>query len=154
MTSQLTDMTSSPKFFDVLLLLLSRLVTGPSFIPSLVLKLWQFSFIRDWPEIWKSEIPPSGFCQISGNWGELEILHLTHISLMKCYWMLQNAQGYSFYRFWVINPSRPDPGQREKINLNFYFHTSLWCLKRYFMKGFKVFIKPFKAPQRKVKIKN
>ena len=24
-----------------------------------------------------------------------------------------------------INSSRPDPGQREKINLNFYFHTSL-----------------------------
>ena len=31
-----------------------------------------------------------------------------------------------------LNPSRPDPGQREKINLNFYFHTSLWCLKRFY----------------------
>ena len=29
-----------------------------------------------------------------------------------------------------LNPSRHDPGQKEKINLNFYFHTSLWCLKR------------------------
>ena len=38
-----------------------------------------------------------------------------------------------------INPSRPDPGEREKINLNFYFH--------------KAFIKPFEAPQRSVKIK-
>ena len=26
----------------------------------------------------------------------------------------------------LINPSRPDPERREKINLNFYFHTSLW----------------------------
>ena len=24
-----------------------------------------------------------------------------------------------------FNPSRPDPGQREKINLNFYFNTTL-----------------------------
>ena len=24
----------------------------------------------------------------------------------------------------VINPSRSDPGQREKINLNFYFSTT------------------------------
>ena len=32
----------------------------------------------------------------------------------------------------IINPSRPDPGRREKINLNFYFHTSLWCLKRFY----------------------
>ena len=30
----------------------------------------------------------------------------------------------------LINPSRPDPGRREKINLNVYFHTSLWCLKK------------------------
>ena len=32
----------------------------------------------------------------------------------------------------LIKPSRPDPGQREKINLNFYFNTSLWCLKRFY----------------------
>ena len=25
----------------------------------------------------------------------------------------------------------PDRGRRGKINLNFYFHTSLWCLKRF-----------------------
>ena len=37
-------------FFDPVLFLLSSLVTGPSFmtISSLVLELWQFSFIRDW----------------------------------------------------------------------------------------------------------
>ena len=33
------------------------------------------------------------------------------------------------YRVKKVNPSRPDPGQREKNNLIFYFHTSLWCLK-------------------------
>ena len=27
-----------------------------------------------------------------------------------------------------IISSRPDPGQREKNNLNFYFHASLRCL--------------------------
>ena len=31
MTSQFADMTSSPNFFDVVLFLLSSLVTGPSF---------------------------------------------------------------------------------------------------------------------------
>ena len=30
-----------------------------------------------------------------------------------------------------LNPYRPDPGPREKINSNFYFHTSLWSLLRY-----------------------
>ena len=49
------------------------------------------SFIRDWPEIWKSEIPPSGFCPISGDWGgELAIPNVVRMSLLKCYWMLLN----------------------------------------------------------------
>ena len=48
----------------------------------------------------------------------------------------------------TLNPSRPDPGRREKVNLNFYFHTSLWWLKRFY-EG----LKPFEAPQRSVKVK-
>ena len=31
----------------------------------------------------------------------------------------------------LFKSSRPDPGQREKTNLNFYFHKFLWCLKRF-----------------------
>ena len=34
--------------------------------------------------------------------------------------------------FLKINPSRPNPVRREKINLKFYFHVSLWCLKRFY----------------------
>ena len=85
-------------FFDVVLFLLSSLVTGPSFmsISLLVLELWQFSFIRDWPEIWKSEIPQSEFHAISSDWGELGIPNLARMSLMKCYRMLQNVKVTSF----------------------------------------------------------
>ena len=98
MTSQLADITSSLTFFDVVLFFLLSLVTGPSFmsISSLVLELWQFSFIRDWPEIRKSEIPLSEFCPISGDWGSLGIPNLAGMFLMKCYWMVQNARVTSF----------------------------------------------------------
>ena len=40
---------------------------------------------------------------------------------------------------------------KMKINLKFYFHSSLWCLKKGFMKDFRAFIKPFEAPQKRVK---
>ena len=30
-----------------------------------------------------------------------------------------------------LNPSRHNLGQREKNNLNLYFHTSFWYLKRF-----------------------
>ena len=30
-----------------------------------------------------------------------------------------------------FNPSRPNPGRREKIKLIFYFHTFLWRLTRF-----------------------
>ena len=38
---------------------------------------------------------------------------------------------------YVSNPACSDPGQREKNNLDFYFHTSLWCLC--FMNTFIIF---------------
>ena len=80
------------------LFLLSSLVIGPSLmsISSLVLELWQFPFIRDWPEIQKSEIPPSEFCPISEDWGEFWIPNLAPTFLIKCYWMLQNARVAAF----------------------------------------------------------
>ena len=51
-----------------------------------------------------------------------------------------------------IKPSPSNPGRREKIKLDVYFYTSLWCLIG-FMKAFKAFVKLFEAPQRSVKIK-
>ena len=47
-----------------------------------------------------------------------------------------------------LNPSRPYPERIEKINLDLYFHTSLWCLKRFY-EG----LKAFEAPKKSVKIK-
>ena len=53
---------------------------------------------------------------------------------------------FNFFLYCCFKSSRPNPGRREKIKLNFYFHTSLWCFK-------KAFIKPFEASQKSVKIK-
>ena len=73
------------KFFDIVLFLLSSLITGIRFISisSLILDLWQFPFIKDWAEIEKSEILPSEFFQIYGDWGELGISSLARVSLIK-----------------------------------------------------------------------
>ena len=54
----------------------------------LFLELWQFTFKRDWPEIRKSEIPPSEFRPLSGDWVESEMANLAWMSLTKFYWML------------------------------------------------------------------
>ena len=89
MTSQFADTTSLSKVSDVALFLLSSLVTGANFMSI-------SSFIRDWPEIRKSEIPRFEFCPIPGDWGKSGIPNLTPISLIKCYWMLQNASLTAF----------------------------------------------------------
>ena len=98
MTSQFSDMTSSSNFSDVVLFLLSSLVTGRSFssISSLVLELWQFSFIRDWPEIRKLDIPPSEFSPIYEKWDESWVPNLARMFLIECYWMLQNSRITAF----------------------------------------------------------
>ena len=108
MSSQFADITSSLNFFDVVLFLMSSLVTGRSFatISSLVLDLWQFSFIKDWPEFWKSEKTPSEFCPIFGDWGELGIPNSARRSLMKCYWTLHNARFTAFTVFELLRENQ------------------------------------------------
>ena len=51
-----------------------------------------------------------------------------------------------------INPSHPNPRRSEKLSCIFNF-TLLCGASEGFMKALKVFIKPFEAPQRSVKIK-
>ena len=52
----------------------------------------------------------------------------------------------------LVNPSRPNPGQREKTNLYFYFH--IFCdASIAFMKALKGFRKPFEPSQGSVKTK-
>ena len=128
MASQFLDMTSSSEFFNVVLFLLSILVTGPSLmsILSLVLELWQLYFVRDWPEIRKSEIPPSEFCPISGDWDKLWIPNLARMSLIECYWMLQNSRVTAFTIFEFLRenqlegqnyPLPPPPLRRPRLGL-------------------------------------
>ena len=106
MTSQFSDMTSSSNLFGVVLFLLSSLVTSLRFVSISSLKLWQFSFIRDWPEIWKSETPPPDFCPISGDWGELWILNLIRMFVIECYWMLQNSRVTTFTVFELLRENQ------------------------------------------------
>ena len=54
------------------------------------------SFYKGWPEIQRSEIAPSEIWPISGDWRKLQIPNLARTSLIKCYWMLQNARVTAF----------------------------------------------------------
>ena len=112
MTSQFFDMTSSSIFFDAVLFILSSLVTGPGFmsLSSLVLELWQFLFLRDWPEIQKSEILLSEFCSISGDWGKLGITNLALKFLIECYWMLENAKVTAFTVYELLRKDQQGGG--------------------------------------------
>ena len=53
----------------------------------------------------------------------------------------------------LVNLSRPNPERREKIKLNFYFYTSLRCLKRIF-EGPKCLHKTFWGTTKKYENKN
>ena len=96
--SKFFDMTSLSNVFNFAVYFLSVLVTGPNLRSTslLVLELWQFSLIKNWTEICKLEIPLSGLRPISGDWGKLQVPNLTQMSLIKSYWMLQNASVTAF----------------------------------------------------------
>ena len=141
MTSQLIQITSLSNCFDTVLFLLSSLVTGLSFvsISSLVMDLWQFSFVKNWPEIQISEIPLSEFCALCRGWSMLGIPNLARMSLIKCYWMLQNAKVTAFIvtellrenQLTLNTPPSPLVTQilRLGLNLNVLLsHSSLFLL--------------------------
>ena len=50
----------------------------------------------------------------------------------RTFWLLSDSSCNKQLKAQFFNPSRPDPRQKEKISLNFYFHTSLWRLKRFY----------------------
>ena len=100
-------------FFDGVLFLLLSLVIDPGFlsVSSLVVELSQFSYVRDWPEIRNSEVPPSESSDlISGGLGKLGIPDLARMSLIKCYWMLENARITGFTISELINQQRGGGG--------------------------------------------
>ena len=53
----------------------------------------------------------------------------------------------------ALTLKRPNPGQSEKFKLKFYFHTSLWCFKRFY-KGLKGLHKTFRGTTKKYENKN
>ena len=76
-------------FFDVTVFLLSSLSSGASF--SMSLPVLEFlcgaskGFMKALRQsvLPKSDIHPSEFCPISGDWGELRIPNLPRMALMK-----------------------------------------------------------------------
>ena len=101
MRSQLSKMPSSSNCFDLVLFLLSILNTSLSFM-SISPLVPEFSFIRDWLEIWKLEIPSSEFCGISADWGKLWIQNLARMFLKAFYWMLVNSRVTAFTIFELL----------------------------------------------------
>ena len=53
----------------------------------------------------------------------------------------------------ILKTSHPNPRRREKIKLNLYFHTSLWCLKRFY-EGLKGLHKTLWGTTKKCENKN
>ena len=68
-------MTSFSKFFNVVLILLSILFTGPSLVV----------FYKGLNRNLEIEISPSEFSPKSGDWGESRIPILARMTRIKCY---------------------------------------------------------------------
>ena len=145
MTSYLTGMKSSSNFLNVFLL--SNLVTSTSFmsISLLVLELWQFSFLKDWSEIWKSQVSWSEFCQILEGWDNLGIRNLAWTSLTKCYWMLQNSRITALTVSELLRESHqrevklPPTQIRVKISFSIFNQVLLFIFRKHSI-GFFIFL--------------
>ena len=103
MVSQFANMTSSSTLLDIVMLLLSSLVTGPSFVPM----PW---LILEWAILIYKRLAMSGSCSISGDWSKLQILNLAGMSLIKIFWMLWNVRVAAFTVYKLLRQSQQGEG--------------------------------------------
>ena len=54
---------------------------------------------------------PSEFCQMSGDWRNFMVLNLAQISLMRCYWTLQNVRVKAFTISEVLRENQQEGGR-------------------------------------------
>ena len=104
------------------------------------------------------------------NWGWYLIFFYLTQSIFQCnllFWETYEMLTYcwkeisrmacpdqdSFDSCSKLNPSCPNHRPRKKINLNFSFHTFLWCLKRFY-EGLKGLHKTFWGTTKKCENKN
>ena len=115
MTSQLADMASSPIFFDVFLFFLPSFSRSKFYVNAMigsgVITIFVYKGLTG-----NSEIGNTSVCvlPIAGDWDELGILSFAQMSLIKCYWMLQNARVLAFTVFDLLRENQ----QRSKITPN------------------------------------
>ena len=65
-----------------------------------------------------------------------------------------NISSCQYFKIlYCLNLSCLNPERREKIKLNFYFHTSSWCLERFY-EGLKGLHKTFWGNRKKYENKN
>ena len=97
MASQLPNMTTLWNLLDVVVFPSSSLVTDSSFlsVSILILELWQFSFIRDWPKSRKSEPNFLRLRQLRDTKFDAIVSNEKLLNPPKC-------QVCRIYHFWVI----------------------------------------------------
>ena len=108
MTSQFSDMKSSSIFYWHCFVSFVKFSYWSKFHVNIIngSGIMTISFIRDWPEIRKSEIPPSEFFPISEDWGGLWMPNLARMSVIECYWMLQNFRVTAFTVFELLRKNQ------------------------------------------------
>ena len=113
MTSQFADMASSPIFFLTFFLFFLPSFSRSKFyvntmIGSGVITTFVYKGLTGNSEIGNT---PACVLPISGDWDESGILSFARMSLIRCYWMLQNARVLAFTVFELLRENQ----QRSKI---------------------------------------
>ena len=135
-----------------------------SSISWLFLELWQFLFIKDWPETRTLEIPKPEFCPIYEDWVELGISNMARMSLINGYWILQNARVTAFtfsellrenqhgIKLPSLSPSVPLMLRSKMMKNAFYFTLKALFVLKIFKHLSSLFVQREKPLEEKDKI--
>ena len=118
MTSQFGNMTSSSNLLMLFVFLVKFRYWSKFHVNIIVCSgVMTIIFCMGLSRIWKSEIPPSELCPISGDWGKLEISNLVRISLMKCYWKLPNSRVTTYIVSELLRENQQGRGSKIRVKI-------------------------------------
>ena len=119
-----------------------------------------FIWLNFWPREKVSTSKIRGRCSVKPKSNidkdrrQISFLMLDELISFYFAWNHQKNYGFLMVSGGIgFDPSRPNPGRREKKKLNFYFHTTLRCLRRFY-EGLKGLHKTFWGTAKNCESKN
>ena len=91
-------------------------------------------------------------CLMKSFLGILDLMIRQRCTFFSSYIPKLQPDMYKICYVYMVSPDSPDPGLEEKVNVIFYFHCSLWNLKRMLWRSCSIYNSIYNCDNEKLQL--